>query len=177
MIQINAVITGTRPILFHNPAAMGKPANAKTKDKVPSPEAEASSGCYLNHDKSSLAFPAANLHRAIIIASRAYRDKRRSVTPYISGSIEVQPEELLFGTANYEIFGCRVKVQRQGVWRSRPMLREWRLGFHLLVDDQDVPPAVVNSLLPMIEEAGRRIGIGDFRLELGGKFGKFKGKG
>ncbi len=179
MIEISVTIEGTKPILFHNPAAMLIPKSTKAKDRIPTAEAEAEAGCYWNSSKTSLIFPASNLHRAIIAASTAYKDKRRSVAPYIAGSVEISPEELSFGTTNYEIFIKRVVVQRAAVMRARPMLRKWKLSFSLLIDDQDIPPAIVGSLLPILEEAGRRIGIGDFRVggtsaKGSGPFGKFK---
>lgn len=59
----------------------------------------------------------------------------------------------------------RVKVQRAAVARSRLMINEgWQLDFVLEVQDNQVRDAVLREIL---EEAGRAVGIGDFRPRYG----------
>jgi len=64
-------------------------------------------------------------------------------------------------------------VQRQGILRSRPLLKDWTLDFDLLVSEEDVSPNYFPTLRAICEDAGRRVGIGDFRIEKNGPFGKF----
>jgi hypothetical protein len=56
--------------------------------------------------------------------------------------------------------------------RSRPRLEKWALKFTLLLAD-DMEAAARSILRSIFEEAGRRKGIGDFRVGRGGPFGKF----
>lgn len=56
------------------------------------------------------------------------------------------------------------------VMRHRPRLDKWAMTFHLEVDDDLLPVDFVHQLL---EEGGRKLGIGDFRPEKGGPFGRF----
>jgi hypothetical protein len=65
-------------------------------------------------------------------------------------------------------------VQRQGILRSRPLLKNWELDFDLVVNEEDVDPKFIPVLRPICEEAGRRVGLGDFRVEKNGPFGKFE---
>lgn len=59
----------------------------------------------------------------------------------------------------------RVKVQRAAVARSRLMINEgWQLDFTLEVQDDQVRDKVLREIL---EEAGRAVGIGDFRPRYG----------
>jgi hypothetical protein len=56
----------------------------------------------------------------------------------------------------------RVMVQRNGITRSRPaLLKGWRAEFELLVQVPEyVPPS---DLQDVLTNAGRLIGLGDFR--------------
>lgn len=56
------------------------------------------------------------------------------------------------------------------IMRHRPRFEHWSLRFVLEVDPQVLPPEIVHQLL---EEGGRRQGIGDYRPEKGGPFGRF----
>lgn len=56
------------------------------------------------------------------------------------------------------------------VMRHRPRFDQWGARFELLVDDQLLSPDMAHQLL---SEAGQSIGIGDFRPEKRGPFGRF----
>ncbi len=59
------------------------------------------------------------------------------------------------------------------VLRSRAKLAAgWVLSFTILVSD-DMPKTIFEALEAMLQEAGRRVGIGDYRVEKKGPFGKF----
>jgi len=50
------------------------------------------------------------------------------------------------------------------------MLEKWALSFGVEYDDEEIPKSVLKELL---DYAGRRVGIGDFRPSTGGPFGRF----
>jgi hypothetical protein len=52
----------------------------------------------------------------------------------------------------------------------RPRIDRWRLSFTLEVDTGMFSPAVVRML---VDDAGKRIGLGDYRPARKGPFGKF----
>jgi hypothetical protein len=56
------------------------------------------------------------------------------------------------------------------VMRHRPRWDEWTAQFSLDIDPTVLPVDLIHQLL---EEGGRRIGIGDFRPERAGPFGRF----
>jgi hypothetical protein len=56
------------------------------------------------------------------------------------------------------------------IMRHRPRWDIWRAAFTLEVDEDVLSVEVVHQLL---EEGGRRIGVGDYRPEKGGPFGRF----
>jgi hypothetical protein len=56
------------------------------------------------------------------------------------------------------------------VMRHRPRIDRWAMTFQLEIDDDLLPPDFVHQLLA---EGGRKVGLGDFRPERGGPFGRF----
>ena len=171
MKTIKAKIKGVGlGILLHNPAGMGQ---SNGKKVIPTPEQEAAAGCYWTEDKMSVAIPSWNLFRALVKAAGAYKDGKVAMSRIVAGSVAVEPAMLSFGTKEYAIDTRRAVVQRQGILRSRPLLRNWQLEFDLLVNEEDVSPKMFPTLRLICEDAGRRVGIGDFRIDKNGPFGKF----
>jgi hypothetical protein len=56
------------------------------------------------------------------------------------------------------------------IMRHRPRLDEWRATFHLEIDDTILP---VDFIQQLMTEGGRQQGVGDFRPNSGGPFGRF----
>jgi hypothetical protein len=52
----------------------------------------------------------------------------------------------------------------------RPCFHDWKLSFTLHVDTDMLSP---NLLREIVDAAGKRIGLGDFRPDCKGPFGKF----
>ena len=172
MIVVKVTIKGTSPILLNNPASMG--SNTTGKKVIPTPQQEAESKCYWDTGHSSLVIPSWNLFRCLVSASKGFRDGRKSLSPTFNAGVRIEPEDYLsFGTDKYEIDIRRAVVQRQGVLRARPKLTSWALNFDLLVDTEDFPQRLLPAVEKIVEDAGRRIGLGDFRLEKSGPYGKF----
>jgi hypothetical protein len=180
---IKVTIEGTRAILLNNPASMGTGAS-DGKKKIPTPTEEANQKCYWTPDKKSLAFPGVNIHRSMIHAAGAFKAGKLSMTPYIAGGIGIEPEMIPFyivspnneaiSITKYDIDTRRAVVQRQGVMRSRPRIKQgWNLQFEMQVSEDDLPQKSFEMLKAILAEAGRRIGIGDFRPQKTGPFGKF----
>ena len=124
-------------------------------------------------DKSSIGFPSLNIMRSAITASTAWKINKRSIVPFMAGSVSIDAEMVPFDTLDYEIDTRRAVVQKQGILRSRPKLPPgWNLSFEVNVDD-DAPAELCRILPDIFAEAGRRVGLGDFRPEKRGPFGKF----
>ncbi len=160
MRTIAVSIEGSSPILLHNPLGMSRSSAGKTE--IPTPEAEAEASCYwLDQKKSAVAFPADNIKCAMIQTAPQYKAGKIRLTPFIAGSIYLEPPMLSFGTAKYEIDTRRAVVQRQGILLSRARIpKNWKLKFDILVDD-DFPVTDTAVIRTILEEAGRRVGIGD----------------
>ena len=178
MFKVDVTINGLPPgILLHNPAAglMGGNKTGK-KPTIPPPEDEAAAGLYWTEDSSSIAFPSWNIHRAMTAGAAGFKLGKRAMSPYIAGSLTFLPVMASFNTTNYRVDIRRAVIQRQGIMRSRPNLFPWELSFIIQVAEEDFPnPAIIDeSLKAIMEDTGRRIGIGDFRPGCKGPFGRFQ---
>lgn len=171
MKTISVLLKGKEPgILLHNPAGMQR-KDSKRETQIPSVEEEAEASCYRD-EKGYLAFPADNVKTAMIITSSMYKVGKTRISPFVAGSVFISPRMLSFGVKKYQIDTRRAVVQKQGILRSRANLPEWELAFEMTVDD-DFPVEDLSVLRRILEEAGRRVGIGDFRPQKKGWFGKF----
>lgn len=87
-----------------------------------------------------------------------------------SGVIIINPYMIEHENQNWIPDRRSVVVQRARIIRTRPKFEEWALSFQIEYDDEEIPKEVINELLVF---AGKRIGIGDYRPEKGGLFGRF----
>jgi hypothetical protein len=143
------------------------------KAKVYDVKTESELAAYRDSE-GNLALPSMALHRCMIQGSSGYKAGKKSLMPYISGSVTIMPEMISLGVKKYEIDIRTVVIQRQRVLKARPKIVDWTAKFEIHYDSRDIPsPAVINEIL---EECGRRIGILDFRPTCKGPFGKFEVK-
>lgn len=169
-------IKGTSPLLCHNPAgSLKRGGEAKKGKEIPTPEVEAEVACYRN-DGGDFMFPSIGMRSAILSASRSFK-KGRSSAFYAVSHIEMKDEFVTITNGNgkkatsYEIDTRRAVVMKSGVLRSRPKFVNWGCQFSIIYD-----PALVSEkeILTYAEEAGQKIGIGDYRPQRGGWFGRFE---
>jgi len=172
-------IVGVSPgILLHNPTSVGVGAKG-IKKQIPTPEDEAERGLYWTEDKKSIAFPARNIHATILHAASGMKvpgNKKMALIPILCGDFHIEPDMVPFNTTDYEIFTCTAVIQRQRIFRSRPNLKTWKLEFTTCWESQFLGKGedfTEYVLKPLLEIAGSRIGIGDYRPAKRGPFGRF----
>lgn len=178
MPELILTATGIRPLLTHNPASMSRPKAAGRKGKEQYiPEEEAEDGVYRLED-GSCALPGIAFRNSILSAAGAWKAGRgKSSMKSILSHIEVK-EELVRLTLDgkpiedYTIDKRRAVIQRQGIIRCRPRFDEWQATFTVLYDEQLVPEPEI--IVEIANDAGQRIGVGDYRPAKGGWFGRFK---
>ena len=176
MKKIIVEITGTTPLLMHNPAAM-RGATGGIK-QIPLPVDEAAAARYLMPGSATeLALKADHIHSALKIAGRGFRVRgKESVGPYLAGSIEVLPEWISLRTDKYEVDTRRAVVNKQGVLRSRPLIWPWSAVFELHYDETVFAEKFLDEVLrdQIFKRAGTAVGILEYRPSKGGKFGRFE---
>lgn len=173
MRKVKVEITGLTPLLMNSPASMLEDVEEMvmtTKKRDPKEEAE----------KKAYRLPSGNLYvpseaiKGSIKNASAYKKfGKYSAKPIIAGSVIIMPNEIDLGIKNYEIDRRTVVVQKKSrIVRCRPRIDKWKLSFEIMYDDQFISNGEA-MIKPILEEAGRRVGILDFRPQNGGSFGMF----
>jgi len=164
--RIEVTIEGSADILFHRwnceaveaKAAAAKGSKAKKTDDIES---------YVYRDDAGfICIPGEYLRGAIVMAAKYRQDPRsprKSAMDLFKAAIVSLTPLASLGTKDWDYLDQRrVVIQRSGVNRTRPAMREgWRATFILLV----TLPEYVNSTIlnEVIATAGRIGGLGDFR--------------
>lgn len=163
---VRVTLRGSSDILFHrwsNEAVAEKAAAAKGSRVKKSDNLES----YVYRcDNGNLGLPGEYLRQSIIGAARYRQDPRSSrksaMDLFKAGIVSLtQLADLGAHEADY-IDRRRVLVQRSAITRERPALREgWQATIELMV----LTPEYIDrtTLLEVIGNAGRLIGVGDFR--------------
>jgi hypothetical protein len=167
-------VTGISPLLTHNPLSMLDKDDLAKGRQIPSPEEEAEAGVYRTAD-GSCAIPGVAFRSALVKASGAYRRGRRSLKSDIA-HVQVEPELVPLRSpegeplTGYTVDLRRAVVQRQGVVRARPRFERWSADLEVIYDPELIEPDLI---VQVMADAGRRIGVGDYRPEKSGWFGRF----
>lgn len=159
-------IEGTADMLFHRwnvesvaeKAAAAKGSKAKKTDDV-------ESYVYRN-EHHELCLPGEYLRQSVIAAAKFRQDPRsprKSAADLFKAAIVSLTNLASLGKTEWDYLDQRrVTVQRNSITRSRPaILKGWKAEFQLMVN---LPEYVTQDILQeVIANAGRLIGVGDFR--------------
>lgn len=181
MKKVNVRISGVTPLLCNRftdaaqIAATNGTRLSATGDKG-SPQEQAASKLYIGHNGKPM-IPTPNLFRCIIDAGAFFKAGKSKVTTQKSSLIP----------ACVEVDGLELPIVHKDPWTVdqrpvrnpatggrflcyRPCFHDWELEFTLGYDPDMIQ---VKLLREIIDAAGKRIGLGDFRPACKGPFGKF----
>lgn len=181
-------ITGKEPgIMFNNPAMMGATTGTVTQtrsNKKYNDKDEAEMRTYRN-DKGNLVVPSVQIRASLLEASKAFKLGRTNLKTVLN-SIMIEPVDDLELKSpsnrpikNYTIDKRRVVVSRAGIMRARPVVPQWKLSFKIEVDRELMENSLQGTstlelLTRVLSDAGKKQGIGDYRPQKGGSFGRFE---
>ena len=170
---VELVIVGTAPMLFHRwscdaveeKAKAAKGSKAKKSDNV-------DSYVYRN-EANELCLPGEYIRQSVIHAAKYRQDPRsprKSAMDLYKAGVVAMTELCTLGVEAWDYLDRRrVVVQRSAVTRERPAMRAgWTATCQLQVL---LPEYIdVDSLADVLTNAGRLVGVGDFRPT----FGRFR---
>lgn len=170
----NIEITGITPLLQNKPEEYGFDEQWVEKKANTDWEKEALKKLYVDSD-GNLYVPSTHIERSLIEAGKKIKVKGQGKATYskLFGSmISIQEFEILHEITQYEIHKTLVVIPstKGRIMRYRPMFKNWKLCFHIEADEEIAADAIKEAL----EIAGKYVGIGDWRPEKKGKFGKFQ---
>lgn len=181
MTSIKIKIEGVTPLLVHAftdeaqmSATSGNRAVA-TGDRG-TPHDQAAAALYVSESGAPI-IPQPNLFRCIIDAGKFFKAGKSKVTTIKSSLIPacLSIEELeipILHREDWTVDQRPVRIPSTGgrIIRYRPCFHDWALAF---TADLDTDIVSLNLLREIVDAAGKRIGLGDFRPDCKGPFGKF----
>lgn len=180
MKQITVTIEGTTPLLINRfsdeaqiAATIGNSANHKSRRE---PQEDAQSRLYVDA-QGSPAMPQPNLFRCIIDAGKFFKLGKNKVTTFKTSLIPacLSVEGILFPIESKQGWSVDQRPIRNPatggrMLRYRPIFHDWSITFPLALDEEMMSETFLREI---VDAAGKRIGLGDFRPDCKGPFGKF----
>ena len=181
MITISTTIEGTTPLLcnrFTDAAQLAATSGARGSviGQQPSPLEQAQARLYLNPDQRP-GIPQPNLMRCLIDAGKFFKHGKSKVTTQKSSLISacLSIDDVFIPIVHrdpWTVDTRPVRIPATGgrILCHRPCFNDWQLSFTLSIDPDLISTGLVREVL---DAAGKRIGLGDFRPDCKGPFGKF----
>lgn len=186
MKTITVTIKGATPLLQHRfgeQAEIGvqKSTRRMTVQTEETPREAATKVCY-RLPNGRFYFPGAAISRLLRDAGSNHKLKNsRKSTRFLVPAAVIVPQEAITITngdgetpvADFEVDSRPVVIPatKGRVMRHRPRFDCWSATFNLEIDEEILPVEFIHQLLT---EGGSKQGIGDFRPEKGGPFGRFQ---
>ena len=174
MKTIKVKLEGESPLLMNSPKSMiDDMTNEKVKKTTQRYDIKESAEKLTYRKKDGELYVPAEAVKGCLIGAASYKKfGKHSARPIISGGVFIQPQEIGLGIKDYEIDLRTVVIQRARVVKARPKIEKWKLSFDLIYDDTLIKSG--SLIKEIFEEAGKRIGLLDFRPQKLGSFGMFK---
>ena len=179
-VTVKVTIEGVTPILMHrfteeNEVKVSSGISAVSVGDKGTPREQAEKKLYKN-DKGELYLPGPNIFACIIAAGKFHKNGKSKVTTVKSSLVPAGMGILdlvcPFGTKEFEVDSRSVVIPATGgrIMAHRPRLDKWSLTFRLAIDTDMFAETFARKL---VDDASKRIGLGDFRPDRKGIFGKF----
>lgn len=170
--KIKVKIEGTTPILFNRFRDVQIEGKSKKRTGAMA-ESDIEDKLYLDGQKVLL--PSVYLKNCITEASKQFKIVGKGKSTYsklVASTVEIEPFMIELEADKYEIFRISaVNPMTKGrMMTERPKFTKWKATFELVLNDESVPREVINEIL---EHAGKYVGVGDWRPQTKGMFGKF----
>jgi len=173
--KIDVKIKGLTPLLMNrlNPDSLKSKSRMKMENYSTADDAAKSAYMAEIDGKKQLYIPQEALYSMIINTAKQYRVRRMSLSSLLAGTMRVEPEKIPLGTDKYEIDERAVVIQNQRVLKGRAKLPKWSAKFQIIYDSKRLPEGIETTLKEILEDAGTRMGLLDYRPQHRGWFGTF----
>jgi hypothetical protein len=164
--RVEATIKGTSDILFHRWSCEGVEAKTNAAKGSRAKKTDDIETYIYRCDDNTIGIPGEYLRGSIINAAKFRQDPRsprKSAQDLFKAGIVSLTEVASLGKITWDkLHQGRVVVQRNAITRTRPcFLKGWEATFIFLILLPEYIPIDIFS--QVVSEAGRLIGIGDFR--------------
>jgi len=194
MVEIDVTIEGITPLLMHSfkGAELGN-GSSKVSASVErgTPKQQAAANLYLSDDEETVCVPQPNVLKCIIEGGKFFKNGKSKITTVKTSLI---PACVFLNNIEYPIYSkslnsdWQVVTKSGSLWhvdsrpvvipstggrvvRHRPKFDPWRISFSMTLDTEEMS---VQLLRDVVDAAGSKIGLGDFRPACKGPFGRWK---
>lgn len=174
MNKIQVVIEGITPLLFNRFRDTAIEGKSKKRTGVME-DSEIVDKLYTDNDGQIL-LPSVYIKNSITESAKKFKipgQKGATYSKTVGSSVDVMPFYIkLKSDEKFEAFRIStVNPMTKGrMMVTRPKFNKWSAAFEIILNDSQVDVSVMNEIL---EQAGKYVGIGDWRPEKKGMFGKF----
>lgn len=182
MKTVRVTIEGVTPLLMHKftdadamKASSGN--NAVMVGDRGTPQEVSEAALYTDEEGTPI-IPQPNLLRCIIDAGKFFKAGKSKVTTMKTSLI---PACVFMDLAHFDLLHedpwrvdtrpVRIPSTGGRILRHRPCFEDWRIEFEFELDETIIG---VKLMREIVDTAGQRIGLGDFRPDCKGPFGRFK---
>jgi len=181
MQRLSITIEGVTPLLmnrFHDAAQLSATNGTRisTVGNKGTPREIAETKLYAGQDGNPM-IPQPNMFRAIIDGGAFFKNGKSKVTTLksslIPACLSIEELELTLESKEPWTVDTRpVRIPSTGgrILAHRPCFNDWALTFTAILDDEIISTGLLREI---VDAAGKRIGLGDFRPACKGPFGKF----
>lgn len=181
MKRVAVEITGKTPIILNRftDEAASNESRSSIQDESKTPIEQCEKALYRSGGDADgvLGIPGPNLFRCIIDAGTYFKVGKSKVTTMKTSMIPafVAIEEIFLpfqDGAEWKVDSRPIRNPSTGgrMIRHRPCFDEWALSFTLETDEEYIS---LRLLRDIVDAAGKRIGLGDFRPACKGPYGRF----
>lgn len=169
--KYEVTITGSTPLLHHR--FIGGDVKETTKKKAETSKENKVEDTLYQLPDGTIYQPADCIKQAVIEAGKAFKRGRSNMTKQFASFIMIAPEAIPHNNQEWETDRRPVVIPstRGRVMRNRAKFEKWSLTFEVTVlDDNELDEKTLHDAL---EYAGHFIGIGDYRPQKKGMYGRF----
>lgn len=168
--MVDITVQGMAPLLFHRWNCDAVEAKAKAAKGSAAKKSDDIESYVYRNDSEEICLPGEYVRQSIIMAAKFRQDPRsprKSAMDLFKAAVISLTDLASLGTKEWDFEDRRrVTVQRNGITRIRPAMREgWKASLRLMVNIPEyVSPVLLRAVL---DDAGRLVGVGDFRPTFG----------
>lgn len=162
MKKVDVTIEGIEPGLLQHRFPMEENTETKSvKRKVEYPSLEEAQKCLYTDEDGIIYQPAEHILGCLVKAGANFSyERRRTYKDVMKSCVFISPTAIPHQHTEWSVDRRPVVIMKARIVRSRPLFKKWALSFSIEYDEEVLN---VSKLKELLEFAGTRIGIGDYR--------------
>lgn len=183
LLNIDITISGLTPLLMHSftdndqiAASNGMRASSAAADRGEVLE-QAAAHLYMSADGKTIIMPQPNIFSCIVSAGRFFKNGKSKITTMktslIPACVFFTETEFPLVHDGWSVDTRAVRIPSTGgrIQRHRPIFHKWGLSFDVQLDTDEMSEKLFRQI---VDAAGNKVGLCDFRPETKGPFGRWR---